>query len=92
MVSLMISFNSREMGSIDNLVRQFEKNPKNVRFADLCRVCEHYFGKARSKGSHNIYKTPWEGDPRINIQDANGKAKAYQVKQVVKAIKKLERS
>ena len=80
------------MGSIENLIRQFEKNPKNVRFTDLCRVCEHYFGEARSKGSHNVYRTPWEGDPRINIQDNKGKAKAYQVKQVIKAIKKLERS
>ena len=80
------------MGSIENLVRQFEKNPQNVRFADLCRVCKHYFGEARTKSSHNIYKTPWRGDPRINIQDDNGKAKAYQVRQVVKAIKKLERS
>ena len=80
------------MGSIENLIRQFEKNPKNVRFTDLCRVCEHYFGEAHIKGSHNVYKTPWEGDPRINIQDNKGKAKAYQVKQVIKAIKKLERS
>ena len=80
------------MGSIENLVRQFEKNPQNVRFADLCRVCKHYFGEARTENSHNIYKTRWQGDPRINIQDDNGKAKAYQVRQVVKAIKKLERS
>ena len=80
------------MGTIENLVRQFEKNPQNVRFADLCRVCEHYFGKPRTKSSHCIYKTPWQGDPRINIQDDNGKAKAYQVRQVVKAIKKLERA
>jgi hypothetical protein len=37
-----------------------------------------------------IFKTPWPGDPRFNIQDANGKAKPYQVKQVLKAIDKLE--
>jgi hypothetical protein len=78
------------MGSIEHLVQQFEKNPQNVGFADLCRVCNHYFGKARKKGSHNIYKTPWQGDPRINIQNDNGKAKAYQVRQVIKAIKKLQ--
>jgi hypothetical protein len=77
------------MGSIEHLVEQFEKNPQNVGFADLCRVCDHYFGKARKKSSHNIYKTPWQGDPRINIQNDNGKAKAYQVRQVIRAIKKL---
>lgn len=30
------------------------------------------------------------GDPRINIQDQKGKAKAYQVRQVLLAIDKLE--
>jgi hypothetical protein len=78
------------MGSIEDLVQQFENNPQNVGFNDLCRVCKHYFGKGRIKSSHHIYKTPWQGDPRINIQDDNGKAKTYQVRQVVKAIKKLE--
>jgi len=37
-----------------------------------------------------IYKTPWHGDPRINIQNNKGKAKVYQIKQVLLAIEKLE--
>ncbi len=78
------------MDSLKNLVKQLERNPQNVGFDDLSKVCDHYFGKPRVKGSHRIYKTPWQGDPRINIQDDNGKAKAYQVRQVVKAIRKLE--
>lgn len=50
-----------------------------------------FFGKPRqSGGSHRIYKTPWQGDPRINIQNQKGKAKAYQVKQVLLAIERLE--
>jgi hypothetical protein len=54
-------------------------------------VCDHFFGKARQeKSSHRIYQTPWQGDPRINIQNDKGKAKAYQVKQVLLAIEKLE--
>jgi len=62
-----------------------------IRFADLCRVCDHYFGRARQKSSsHRIYKTPWQGDPRVNIQNTKGKAKAYQVKQVLKAIERME--
>ena len=78
------------MCSTDEPVQEIIKNPKNVRFADLCKVCDYYFGKGRRKGSHVIYKTPWQGDPRINIQDDNGKAKTYQVRQVIKAIEKLE--
>lgn len=57
----------------------------------MCKVCDHYFGEPRQKGtSHRIYKTPWRGDPRINIQNDKGKAKAYQVKQVLLAIERLE--
>ncbi|GAX34705.1 hypothetical protein [Nodularia sp. NIES-3585] len=37
-----------------------------------------------------MYKTPWAGDPRVNIQEKNGKAKIYQVKQVLEAIEKIE--
>lgn len=78
------------MDSRDDVVKQLERNPNNVRFADLCKICEHYFGEARLKSGHHIYKTPWQGDPRINIQNDKGKGKAYQVRQVAKAIKRLE--
>ncbi len=40
--------------------------------------------------SHLIYRMPWPGDPRVSIQNSKGKAKAYQVKQVLKAIERLE--
>ena len=34
---------------------------------------------------------PWPGDPRVNIQmGRNGKAKDYQVRQIIKAIDRLE--
>jgi len=68
------------------------RNAAGVRFRDLCKVCEHFFGKSRQGGtSHRVYKTPWQGDPRVNIQGHKGKAKPYQVRQVLKAIKRLER-
>ena len=79
------------MRQVEDILKQLKQNPTNVRFSDLCKVCEHYFGKARQSGSsHRIYKTPWQGDPRVNIQNNKGKAKAYQVKQVLKAIERLE--
>ena len=75
----------------DDIFLQMKRNPKNVRFVDLCKVCDYYFGKARqSSTSHRIYKTPWQGDPRVNIQNNKGKGKAYQVKQVINAIERLE--
>jgi hypothetical protein len=79
------------MSKIDNILIQMQQNPKGVRYSDLCKVCDYYFGKARQvRSSHRIYKTPWQGDPRINIQNYKGSAKAYQVKQVLIAIEKLE--
>ena len=79
------------MASISKLVTQFRQNPQNVRFADLVKVCNHYFGEPRHQGSsHCVYKTPWQGDPRVNIQNKNGQAKPYQVKQILSAIEKLE--
>ncbi len=78
------------MDSTDDVVKQLERSPNNVRFADLCKICDYYFGEARQRSSsHRIYKTPWLGDPRVNIQEKDGKGKAYQVRQVIKAIKRL---
>ena len=37
-----------------------------------------------------IFKTPWIGDPRINVQNDKGKAKPSRVRQVLLAIQKLQ--
>jgi hypothetical protein len=79
------------MAKIDDILAHMKRNPKDVGFAVLCKVCENFFGKPRkSASSHRVYRTPWQGDPRINIQNHKGKAKAYQVKQVLLALEKLE--
>jgi predicted RNA binding protein YcfA (HicA-like mRNA interferase family) len=66
-------------------------NPKNVKFRDLLRICEQYFGECRVTGSHHIFKTPWQGDPFVNLQKTkDGKAKPYQVRQVIRAIEYFE--
>ena len=79
------------MPDIEEIVAAMQRNPKGIRFRDLCKLCDSYFGKARQGGSsHRVYKTPWPGDPRVNIQNDRGMAKSYQVKQVLKAIERLE--
>ncbi len=65
-------------------------NPGNVLFADLLKICERSFGKPRIRGSHHIFKTPWNGDPRINLQRSGNMAKPYQVRDVKKALEKLK--
>lgn len=78
------------MSTVDKVLEQMRAEPANVRFGDLRRVCEFHFGKPRQQGSsHAIYKTPWPGNPRVNIQNEKGKAKAYQVRQVLLAIERL---
>ncbi len=80
------------MTSVSDLVVKMRQNPKGVSFSDLCKVCDTYFGRPRQSGSsHRVYKTPWQGDPRVNIQNDSGKAKPYQVRQVLAAIERLER-
>jgi hypothetical protein len=78
------------VASINEILAIMQRNPKGVSYSDLCKVCDHFFGEARqTSGSHRVYKTPWQGDPRVNIQNDKGMAKAYQVRQVLKAIERL---
>jgi hypothetical protein len=79
------------MSRVEDVVTEIRRRPKGIRFEDLCRVCDHYFGVPRQRGtSHRIYKTPWQGDPRSNMQHDGGQTKAYQVRQVLRAIERLE--
>jgi len=79
------------VASTDDILKRMKRNPKGVSFKDLSKICEQYFGEPRQSGtSHRVYRTPWQGDPRVNIQSAKGKAKPYQVRQVLQAIRRLE--
>ena len=80
------------MKGLSKTLEQMRREPASVRFADLYKLCEAYFGAPRQSGSsHAVFRTPWPGDPRINIQSDKGKAKVYQVRQVLLALDKLER-
>ncbi len=79
------------MTSSKKTLEAMHRNPRNVRFADLFKACASFFGEPRQRGSsHAVFKTPWPGDPRVNIQEERGMAKAYQVRQVLAAIEKLK--
>jgi len=74
----------------DDAINELEAATTNTRFSRLVNICEEFFGSPRTAGSHHIFKTKWQGDPRINLQNEKGKAKSYQVEQVIKALKKLK--
>ncbi|MFL0580818.1 toxin HicA [Dietzia sp. 179-F 9C3 NHS] len=80
------------MTKADKLRAAIERNRKSVSFNDLHALCLQVFGEPRQQGtSHAVFKMPWPGDPRVNIQRGkDGQAKPYQVKQVLAAIKKME--
>ncbi len=79
------------VAKIDKTVAAMRYAPQNTSYDDLRAVCIHFFGQPRQSGtSHAVFKTPWPGDPRVNIQRSRGgEAKPYQVRQVLKAIEKL---
>ena len=81
----------RRVARVADIIRRARESPATVRFRDLVKVCDAYFGSPRQAGtSHQVYRTPRPGDPRVNIQNDNGMAKAYQVPQVLRAVEKLE--
>ena len=81
------------MASFEDIMVKMRRNPSGIRFDEVAKVCDHFFGKPRKSGtSHRVYKTRWAGDPRVNIQTSGGKAKAYQVRQILLAIERGEKS
>jgi len=76
--------------SIDEALEALEGSRTHVRFRELLAICACFFGEARQRGSHHVFKMPWAGDPRINLQDVGSHAKPYQVDQVIRALKKLK--
>ncbi|MEO9384339.1 hypothetical protein [Chromobacterium phragmitis] len=71
--------------------RQDEALTEQHQLSWLETVCREKFGEPRQQGtSHQIYEIPGGGG-RINIQNDHGKAKSYQVRQVLKALEQLEK-
>ena len=66
------------------------RNPRNVRFGDLRRICDRYFEEPKQRGGHLFYRMPWQGRPLVNIQPVRGMAKPYQVRQALRETDRLE--
>ena len=76
--------------TIEEAIGELEGNENHLRFSRLLKICKCFFGKPRIVGSHHIFKTPWPGDPRINLQEDKGNAKPYQVRQVLRCLRRLK--
>jgi len=61
---------------------------KNIRFTEIIECAELFgFRLSRINGSHHIYIHP-DVPKLINLQDVNGKAKPYQVNQLLQLIER----
>ncbi|WP_137725802.1 toxin HicA [Prescottella subtropica] len=75
----------------EKLLARMRTAPQNITYDELLTLCTDLFGPPRqNSGSHAKFQTPWPG-PRLNIQrGTGGKAKQYQVTQVLAAIERME--
>jgi predicted RNA binding protein YcfA (HicA-like mRNA interferase family) len=81
------------VGRCDDIIKKARAAPGNLRFEEVLVLagCAG-FVHARTKGSHHIFKRPGYMDT-MNLQPGeNGKAKDYQVRQVLKIYDDLAHS
>jgi len=72
----------------EKLYNKLKENPRNIRFNKLCQTAEAFgFEFKGGKGSHRIYMKKGINE-MLNFQSVHGKAKPYQVRQLIKVIEK----
>lgn len=65
------------------LLDKARRSPAGLRFSELCKLAEAFgFVFQRQKGSHKIYSND-RIRQMMNFQDDHGRAKAYQVRQLL---------
>lgn len=76
------------MTSAAELMEKARRAPASLAFSELCRLVESVgYRLVRTKGSHRIYLHDARPElPIINLQRVRGKAKPYQVRQVLRII------
>jgi predicted RNA binding protein YcfA (HicA-like mRNA interferase family) len=74
------------MSNADGLLEKARNSPNNIKFDELCSLAESFgYVFKRQNGSHQVYAHPDSGSI-MNFQSDKGKAKPYQVRQLLKAI------
>lgn len=70
------------------LYDELKKSKSNLRFERLCLIAESFGFRFRGgKGSHRIYVKKGIKE-MLNFQNIGGKAKPYQINQLIKVIEK----
>lgn len=72
------------------LLEKILSGSKNVHFNDMILLVEAFgFRLIRTRGSHFIFEHP-QIPELINLQEKNGKAKPYQVREFLRLIEKYD--
>ena len=72
------------------LLSKLLSGSKNIRFAEAVSCAELFgFKLTRVRGSHHVFTHPRVSE-LINLQNVQGKAKSYQVKQLLKIIESYD--
>ena len=70
------------------LLQKLIAGSKNIRFNEAATIAEAFgFRLGRISGSHHIFLHP-DLPELVNLQEVKGKAKPYQIKQLLKIIEK----
>lgn len=70
------------------ILRKLLSGSKNIRFSEVQKVAEAFgFQLDRISGSHQIYVHP-DIPALLNLQNMNGQAKPYQIRQLLKLVEK----
>lgn len=79
------------MGSFEKLLSKAKASQHNYDFDDLCKLAElSGFEWVRTNGSHKLYRH--SSTPKLmNFQDHHGKAKPFQVKQLLNIIEEIDK-
>lgn len=76
----------------DKLLRKALSSPANLRFEEVCALAKSFgFRLSRISGSHHIFTHPAIRE-LLNIQDIAGKAKPYQVRQLLDLVERYNLS
>jgi hypothetical protein len=82
------------MEKCDKLLRRASEAPGSLSFSEICALAKCYgFVSTRQTGSHAMFQHPTLHPSMggfMNFQNSKGKAKPYQVRQLLSAIENLE--
>jgi hypothetical protein len=84
----VLSWAVSSLANLARLIAEIQNNPKDVRFADACRVAEALgFVHKGGKGDHTVHSRTGER-VGLNFQNRKGKIKPYQARQLIEMIER----